>query len=171
MSEQEGGGVTGSTGSAGRIGVGGAFQPIPGTQPVSVPGGDGVARIPARPGSPVHAVAAGMVVDVDGRGGLELRGADGAGYGYTGLDPASVTVGYGGTVAAGDILAALAGDVLELRATGPDGDPVDAVAVLLGLADPNELGFVADGPGIGVDPDPMDREIIASGPPGPGGVS
>ena len=82
--------MTGSAGPAGRIGVGGAFQPIPGTQPVSVPGGDGVARIPALPGSPVHAVTAGMVVDVDGRGGLELRGADGAGYGYTGLDPASV---------------------------------------------------------------------------------
>ena len=48
---------------------------------------------------------------------------------------------------------------------------MDAVGVLLGLADPNELGFVADGPGIGVDPDPMDREITASGLPGPGGAS
>ena len=160
------GGWTGSVSP--RIGVGGAFQPIPGTQPVSVPGGDGVARIPARAGVPVHAVAAGMVVDVDGRGGLTLRCADGADYRYTGLDPASVTVGYGGTVAAGDIVATLHGDVLELGATGPDGEPVDAVAALLGLADPNELGFVAEGPGTGVDPDPMDREIIASGLPGPG---
>ena len=160
--------MTGSAGSAGRIGVGGAFQPIPGTQPVSVPGGDRVARIPARPGTPVHAVAAAMVVDVDGRGGLALRGADGADYVYSGLDPASVTVGYGGTVAAGDIVGALHGEVLELRVTGPDGEPMDAVAALLGLADPNELGFVAEGPGTGVDPDPMDREIIASGLPGPG---
>ena len=40
----------GRVAASARIGVGGAFQPIPGTQPVSVPGGDGVARIPARRG-------------------------------------------------------------------------------------------------------------------------
>jgi len=155
----------------GRIGVGGRFQPIPGAQPVSLADGDGVARIPARPATPVHAVVAGMVVDVDGRGGLALRGQDGGGYRYAGLDPTSLTVGYGGTVAAGDILGTLAGDVLEVRADGPDGDPVDAVTALLGLADPNELGYVSVGAGSGVDPDPMDREIIASGLPGPGGTA
>ena len=154
-----------------RIGVGGGFQPIPGAQAVSNPDGDGVARIVARPATPVHAVVAGMVVDVDGLGGLALRGPDGGGYRYEGLDPTSLTVGYGGTVTAGDILGTLAGDVLEVRATGPDGDPVDAVAALLGLADPNELGYLPVGAGSGVDPDPMDREIIASGLPGPGGAA
>jgi hypothetical protein len=152
-----------------RIGVGGGFQPIPGAQAVSTLDGDGVARVPARAATPVHAVVAGMVVDIDGRGGVALRGPDGSGYHYTGLDPASLTVGPGGTVAAGDILGSLAADVLELRATGPDGDPVDAVQVLLGLADPNELGYTPEGPGSGVDPDPMDREILAAGLPGPGG--
>jgi hypothetical protein len=111
-----------------------------------------------------------MIVDVDGRGGLALRGPDGGGYHYTGLDPATVTVGHGGTVAAGDILGSLAAEVLELRVTGPDGYPVDAVEALLGLADPNELGYVPEGPGTGVDPDPMDREIVAGGFPGPGGL-
>jgi murein DD-endopeptidase MepM/ murein hydrolase activator NlpD len=138
---------------------------------VSSPDGDGVARIAARAGTPVHAIVAGMVVDLDGRGGLALRVADGSGYRYEGLEPTSVTVGYGGTVAAGDILGTLAADVLEVRADGPDGDPVDAVAALLGLADPNELGYVPLGAGEGVDPDPMDREIIASGLPGPGGAA
>jgi murein DD-endopeptidase MepM/ murein hydrolase activator NlpD len=153
-----------------RIGVGGGFQPIPGAQAVRVPGefdGDDAAHIPASAGTPVHAVVAGMVLDVDGHGGLALRAADGFGFRYTGLDPGSVTVGYGGQVTAGDILGTLGGSVLELRATGPDGHPVDAVNALLGLADPNELGYRPTGTGIGDDPDPMDREIIASGLPGP----
>ena len=154
-----------------RIGVGGGFQPIPGAQAVSHPDGDGVARIVARPAAPVHAVVAGIVIDVDGRGGLALRGPDGGGYSYRGMDPTSLTVGHGGTVAAGDILGMLAGDVLEVRATGPEGEPVDAVAALLGLADPNELGYLPVGAGSGVDPDPMDREIIASNLPGPGGTA
>jgi hypothetical protein len=156
------------------IGVGGGFQPVPGAQAVRVPvRGDGgvdagtAARIPAPPGTPVHAVVAGTVLGLDAGGGLGLRAEDGAGYRYAGLDPASLTVGYGGRVAAGDILGALAADVLELRATDPAGDPVDAVAALLGLADPNELGFTPVGTGSGVDPDPLDREIVAAGLPGP----
>ena len=57
-----------------------------------------------------------------GTGGWCCAAADGRPDTATaGLDPASVTVGYGGTVAAGDILATLGGEVLELRATGPDG--------------------------------------------------
>lgn len=148
-----------------RIGVGGRFQPIPGAQALSLPDGDGAARIPARPGTPVHAVVAGMVVDVDGSGGLALRGPDGGGYHYAGLDPTTLTVGHGGIVTAGDVLGALAGSVLEVRATAPEGDPLDTVAALLGLADPNELGHAADG--VDVDPDPMDREVLARGLPGP----
>jgi hypothetical protein len=165
--------VRGSAGSAAsaRIGIGGRFQPIAGAQAVSVADGDGVARIPAHRSCPVHAVVAGVVVEADGRGGLVLRGADGAGFRYSGLEPSSVTVGSGGTVAAGDIIGALADEVLEVRVTDPDGDPVDAVAALLGLADPNELGYTPVGPGTGIDPDAMDREIVAGDPSGPDGTS
>jgi hypothetical protein len=37
---------------------------------------------------------------------------------------------------------------------------VDAVEVLIGLPDPEELGVVAVGEGIGVDPDDLDRELV-----------
>jgi hypothetical protein len=62
-------------GADGRFGLGGRFQPIPGAQILRTAHGDGVARIPARPGTPVHAVMAAIVLDVDGRGGLALRPA------------------------------------------------------------------------------------------------
>ena len=156
-------------GHDGRFGLGGRFQPIPGAQILRPAHGDGVARVPARPGTPVHAVVGAIVLDVDGRGGLALRGADGASYHYTGLDTGSITVGVGGAVGPGDILGSLGADVLELRLTDEEGDPLDAVEALLGLADPNELGYVAVGSGLGVDPDEMDREIVAAGLPGPGG--
>jgi hypothetical protein len=154
-------------GADGRFGLGGRFLPIPGAQILRPAHGDGVARVPARPGTPVHAVMAAIVLDVDGRGGLALRAADGTSYRYTGLDPASTTVGVGGSVAPGDIVGTLSADVLELRLTDEEGEPLDAVDALLGLADPNELGYVAVGAGLGVDPDEMDREIIAAGLPGP----
>lgn len=156
--------------ASGRFGLGGRFQPVPGAQILRSANGDGVARVPARAGTPVHAVVAAIVLDVDGRGGLALRGADGTSYRYTGLDPNSVTVGPGGGVEAGDILGVLGADVLELRMSDEEGDPLDAVEALLGLADPNELGYVAVGSGLGVDPDGMDREIVAAGTPGPGGA-
>jgi murein DD-endopeptidase MepM/ murein hydrolase activator NlpD len=128
--------------------------------------------MPARRGTPVHAVVAAIVLDADadGGGGLTLRGADGTGYRYSGLDASSITVGPGAGVGPGDILGSLGTDVLELRLTDNEGDPVDAVEALLGLADPNELGYVPVGSGLGVDPDPMDREIVAGGVPGPGGA-
>jgi murein DD-endopeptidase MepM/ murein hydrolase activator NlpD len=163
-----------------RVGLGDRFQPIPGAQIVrpSAAGdgsvgdcgaGDGIARIPARRGTPVHAVVTAIVLDVDGRGSVSLRGPDGTGYHYAGLDPASMTVGAGTAVAAGDILGLVGAAVLEMRFTDEDGDPLDAGAALVGLADPNELGYVPTGAGHGVDPDDMDREVIAAGLPGPGG--
>jgi murein DD-endopeptidase MepM/ murein hydrolase activator NlpD len=155
--------------TAPRVGLGNAFQPIPGAQIVRAPTGDGVARVPAHAGTPVHAVIAGIVVHVDGQGAVGLRGTDGRQFAYTGLDPASVTVRPGAAVGAGDILGAVGAQVLELRLTGPDGEPLDAAEALLGLADPNELGYVPVGSGLGVDPDAMDREIVAAGLPGPGG--
>jgi murein DD-endopeptidase MepM/ murein hydrolase activator NlpD len=136
---------------------------------VRAPTGDGVARVPAHPGTPVHAVIAGIVMGVDGQGGIGLRGADGRQFAYTGLDPASVTVPPGSAVDAGDILGAVGAQVLELRLADADGQPLDAAEALLGLADPNELGYVPVGSGLGVDPDPMDREIVTAGLPGPGG--
>lgn len=157
-------------GDGGRVGLGIRFQPVPGAQIVRPANGDGVARVPANPGTPVHAVVAAIVLDVDGRGGLTLRGADGTGYHYSGLDSSSVTVGPSVAVSAGDILGATGAEVLELRLTDPEGDPLDAVEALLGLADPNELGYTPVGSGLGVDPDAMDREIVATGAPGPDGV-
>lgn len=153
-----------------RVGLGDHFQPVPGAQIVRLPDGDGVARIPAHRGTPVHAVVTAIVLDVDGAGGLSLRGSDGVGYRYSGLDPSSVTVGAGTGVAAGDILGTVGAQMLELRLVDEDGYPQDAVEALLGLADPNELGYVPEGPGRDVDPDAMDREIVAAGLPGPGGA-
>jgi murein DD-endopeptidase MepM/ murein hydrolase activator NlpD len=151
-----------------RIGLGGGFQPVPGAQILRIPDGDGVARIPAHRGTPVHATVAAIVLDVDGRGGLSLRGSDGTCYRYSGLDPATVTVGPGVTVSAGDILGGTDADVLELGLTDAYGEAVDAVDAMLGLIDPNELGYTQVGAGLGVDPDVMDREIVRDGTPGPG---
>jgi murein DD-endopeptidase MepM/ murein hydrolase activator NlpD len=161
--------VSDRTGGGPRVGLGNGFQPIPGAQIVRPATGDGVARVPAHPGTPVHAVITGIVLGIDGHGAVAVRGADGREFGYTGLDPASVTVGAGAAVDAGDILGAVGAQVLELRLTDLDGEPLDAVDALLGLADPNELGYVPVGAGLGVDPDAMDREIVAAGIPGPGG--
>lgn len=149
------------------VGLGDRFQPIPGAQIVRPDDGDGIARIPARLGTPVHAILTSIVVDVDGSGGIVLRGADGTEYAYSGLDPASLTVGAGTSVNAGDILGTVGASALELRIADDDGDALDAVEALLGLADPNELGYVPIGPGRDVDPDAMDREIVSSGLPGP----
>jgi len=148
------------------IGIGQRFQPVPGAQLVRVEGGDGVARIPAAPGTPVHAVAAGMVLDVNASvaaGDVALRGQDGQGYDYAGLDPESVTVAPGAAVRAGDILGAVGPGGVQLRLTALDGTPADAVEALLGLPDSNELGYAASGSGLGIDPDELDREIVANG--------
>lgn len=108
----------------------------------------------------MHAVTAGVVLGTDSRGALAMRGSDGRQFAYSGLDPASFTVESGTVVGAGDILGALGGPVLELRLADSDKQPLDAAEALLGLADPNELGYVPVGQGMGVDPDAMDREIV-----------
>jgi hypothetical protein len=51
--------------------------------------------------------------------------------------------------------------VIRLTVGGP---PVDAVEALIGLPDPNELGFEAVGEGLGVDPDALDRELVPADP-------
>ena len=145
---------------ANRIGLGEEFQPIAGGQIVRPAESDGIARVPAYPGSPVYAVVAGVIQDAGVSGVLELRGADGRRFGYSGLAPGSVTVGVGAVVAAGDILGLLGGRLLELRITDSAGEQLRADDAMLGLTDPNELGYAPVGMGLGVDPDPIDREIV-----------
>lgn len=147
---------------ADRVSLGEEFQPIAGGQIVRPAESDGVARVPGYPGSPVYAVVAGTVEDAGLSGVLELRGADGRRFGYTGLVPGSVTVGVGAAVAAGDILGVLDGRLLELRITDSVGEQLRADDAMLGLTDPNELGYAPIGMGLGVDPDPIDREIVPS---------
>jgi hypothetical protein len=118
----------------------------------------------------VHAVVAGVIMTVGGQGALELRGADGTDYRYLGLDADSIAVGVGSTVAAGDIVGAVGAEMIELRVFVGDGSQIDAVDALVGLADPNELGYAAVGSTRELDPDEMDRAALAAGLPGPEGA-
>jgi murein DD-endopeptidase MepM/ murein hydrolase activator NlpD len=147
------------------VGVGRRFLPLPRAQLVRGVGDGRVAVIPAAAGTPVHAVSAGSVVDVDGQGGLALAGEDGAGQHYAGLDPGRVTVTIDGRVRAGAILGAVGAEGrIEVRLSDQAGRPLDAVEALIGLPDPNELGFQAVGEGLGVDPDALDRELVPADP-------
>jgi translation initiation factor IF-2 len=147
------------------FGVGRWFQPLPGTPPVAA--ADGVpgpgARMVAAGGTPVHAIAAGTISAGPG-GAMKLHTDEGLHIHYAGL--VAATTPPGSRVAAGSILGAVAGAhgrttrgelVLDVR--DPTGEPVDAVRLLLGLPDPNELGFAAVGGGLGVDPDDLDRML------------
>ena len=146
------------------VAVGRRFLPLPGAQLLRGSGDGRVAVLPAAPGTPVHAIAAGSVVDVDGRGGVALADDGGLGQHYAGLDPAGITVAEGAQVRAGAILGAVAGSGrIEVRLSD-HGRPVDAVEELIGLPDPNELGFEAVGEGLGVDPDDLDRELVPADP-------
>jgi murein DD-endopeptidase MepM/ murein hydrolase activator NlpD len=140
------------------VGIGRRFQPLPEAQLVSTARAGGVARLPTAPGTPVHSIAAATIVSVDGAGGLAAQDRDGRRYRYQGLAPGSVTVSVGSQVRAGDILGSVAGDALEVGLTDPGGQPVDAIDALVGLPDPNELGYAAVGVGLGIDPDALDRE-------------
>ncbi len=153
------------------IGVGRRFLPVPRAQLLRGSGDQRVAVLPTQPGTPVHAIAAGTVVDVDGTGGLALTGEDGAGQHYAGLDPQGVTVAVDAPVAAGAILGTVGPEArLEVRISDAGGDPVDAVEALIGLPDPGELGLPQPGRGssssveeeLGTDPDDLDRELAPS---------
>jgi hypothetical protein len=143
------------------VGVGRRFQPVPRAQLVRG-SGDGLAAVlPAAPGTPVHAVEAGTVADVDGAGGIALLGDDGWRQSYVGLEPEGMTVPVDASVRAGAILGSVSGGGrVEVRLSDGSGRPVDAVEVLIGLPDPGELGVVAVGEGLGVDPDEIDRELV-----------
>jgi len=163
------------------------FQPLPGAQLVdawrargrgALDPGEGI-EVVAPEGTPVHAVAGGDVVEVvaegaEGPGGrVAIRGEDGCRYDYRRLASGSVTVAPGQRVAAGSILGAvgpagghgLAGHHgpthLLLAVTGPGGEPLDPYQLLLGLPDPNELGYGPSGLGRDIDPDETDRQTLA----------
>lgn len=146
------------------VGVGRRFLPLPGAQLLRGTGDGRVAVLSAAPGTPVHAIAAGSVIDVDPQGGIALSDDDGLGQHVAGLDPERITVTEGAQVRAGAILGAVgAAGRIEIRLT-EDGRPVDAVETLIGLPDPNELGFAAVGEGLGIDPDALDRELVPIDP-------
>jgi murein DD-endopeptidase MepM/ murein hydrolase activator NlpD len=144
------------------------FQPVPeallvdawyGRGGVAVPG-EGLAIV-APESTPVHAVAAGTVGGQPGEDAVELRGDGGRRYRYGHLRPGSITVRAGQRIDAGSIVGAVGGGhddpaCLHLAVIDPDGRPVNPYQLLLGLADPNELGYRPGGLGIGIDPDPVD---------------
>ena len=157
------------------IGIGRRFLPLPRAQLLRGTGDQRVAVLPAAPGTPVHAIAAGTVVDVDGTGGVALTGEDGAGQHYAGLDQDSVTAHVDTAVPAGAVLGTVGPEGrVEVRISDAGGDPGDAVEALIGLPDPNELGVRLPFPGepaphsvgeaLGVDPDDLDRELAPSDP-------
>jgi murein DD-endopeptidase MepM/ murein hydrolase activator NlpD len=147
------------------VGIGRRFLPVPRAQLLRGAGDGRAALVPAEPGTSVHAVASGSVDDIDGEGGVALAEDDGGRQHYAGLDPASVTVEVGARLKAGAILGAVdAAGRIEVRLSDPTGEPVDAVEMLIGLPDPAELGLVAVGEGLGVDPEPWDRELVPDDP-------
>lgn len=138
--------------------IGTRFQPLPGCLLVRREGPDGTARIPVATGTPVHAITGGAVLAA-ASGRVVIRGVDGVAVAYGGV---GAGVRPGVKVRAGDIIGAAAGGVLEVVVTDAANAPVDAFDLLLGLPDPNELGFTPAG--IGIDPYAIDRELA----PGPG---
>jgi murein DD-endopeptidase MepM/ murein hydrolase activator NlpD len=129
------------------VGIGRRFLPVPRAQLVRGAGDGRAAVLPAPPGTPVHAVGAGTVADVDADGALAVIGADRWRQHYSGLAPEAMTVSAGTPVRAGGILGRVSdGGRLEVRLSDDAGVPVDAVEALIGLPDPSELGLRAPEP-------------------------
>jgi murein DD-endopeptidase MepM/ murein hydrolase activator NlpD len=158
-------GVYGSVRDQLWVGVGRRFLPVPRAQLLRGAGDGRAALLPAAAGTPVHAIAAGTVSDVDGQGGIAVTAEDGWLQHYSGLEPGAVTLSIGAAARAGAILGRVgARGRLEVRLSDAAGLPVDAVEALIGLPDPGELGVVAEGEGTGVDPDEIDRELVPDDP-------
>jgi hypothetical protein len=147
----------------GAIGVGVRFQPLPDCRLVTGAGSGGAARITTAPGTPVHAIAGGLVRAAEADH-VVVRGVDGRRYRYAGLRSDAFCVPAGAHVRAGDILGCVAGAELDVVVTDESGAVLDAVELLLGLPDPNDLGYAAAG--IGVDPDALDRSLVPPGSTG-----
>ena len=108
----------------------------------------------ARPATPVHAVVAGMVVDVDGRGRLTPARSGQRRLSVRGVGPDVGDRRVRRDGGRGRHPWHLAVDVLEVRADDPGGDPCgrgDSGAARAGR--PEQLGYVALGAGSGLDPD------------------
>jgi hypothetical protein len=130
--------------------------------------GEGLAIV-APEATPVHAVAAGTVGGQPTADAVELRGDGGRRYRYGHLRAGSVTVRQGQRVDAGSIIGAVGGGpsdpaCLHLAVVDADGGPINPYELLLGLADPNELGYQASGLGVGVDPEALDLGLGGARP-------
>jgi murein DD-endopeptidase MepM/ murein hydrolase activator NlpD len=161
-------GVHGTVRGQGRAGVGGRVLPVRRAQPVRSAGDGRAAVLVTPPGTPVHAVAAGTVADVDGDGGVAVTGEDRWRQHYSGLAPEAVTVAVGAAVPAGAVLGRVSdGGRLEVRLSDDAGAPVDAVEALIGLPDPPELGSLDPGPAPAPAPAPVPalEEVVT--PPEP----
>ena len=82
-------------------------------------------------------------------------------YVYDLLRQGSVTVAVGQKIEAEQILGAVGAASplphLRLEVSDPGGSPLNPYELLLGVPDPNELGYGAVGLGVDIDPDPTDR--------------
>src|SRR5262245_45819463 len=115
----------------------GGFWPVPFL--LAVDDGSARLRIPVVRGTTVHAVVASEVRAVAGSM-VELQDGDGRRFR---LGPVTnVAVTHGARVDAGAVLGTVDnGDALELAVREADGRWVAPYPLLVGLADPNELGF------------------------------
>jgi hypothetical protein len=150
--------------------VGQWFQPVPGGV-LPRPGADDpcIAVVLAVPGTPVHAITGGTVRRAVGTatpGAVELRAPDGAVFVYIGSATVAWTTADDEAVPAGAVLGVVVGAVgdpptehLQILAVDASGSQLDAVALLVGLPDPGELGLRLDGSGLGLDPFRRDLEI------------
>jgi hypothetical protein len=109
----------------------------------------------AAAGTPVHAICAGTVRHADGAT-VRIEGEDGHTCSYSAVQDARVA--QGDRVDGGAILGVVAADTagrnaLRLKVVGQDQAPVHPLELLLGAADPNELGYGPTGTGVDVDPE------------------
>jgi hypothetical protein len=120
-------------------------------------------RIPVTAGSSVHAIVA-ATVRLRTAPIVEIEALDGRRFRYAPV--ADIRVAAGEVLKAGAVLGTVAGDHaahLELAVRDPDGRWVDPYPLLVGLADPNELG-VDNRTGDGIDPDVTRRTAPAANP-------
>jgi hypothetical protein len=120
-------------------------------------------RIAVAGGTSVHAVVAATVRSSHGSV-VEIETLEGRRFRYAPV--ADIRVAPGEVLKAGAVLGRVAGEhaaQLELAVRDPDGRWVDPYPLLVGLADPNELGVDAR-TGDGIDPDAFSRRAPSAAP-------